>query len=84
MFGNGVGGVPTQGGAALALGWSTAAPSGRPPVAQAGSLLYRGLAIRKPTEAPNGLPTTSRRYSRMPFCATGARGSRTDQTVRVW
>jgi hypothetical protein len=56
--------------------------SGAPaaPVAQAGSLPYRGLAIRQPRENSESLqpaaapPTASRRHSRLTICATtGAR-----------
>ena len=39
-------------------------------VAQTGSLLYRGLVIRGRYLLPNGLPTASRRYSRLTIRAT--------------
>ena len=39
-------------------------------VAQAGSLLCRGLAIRQPLDARPALPTASRQNSRFPICAT--------------
>jgi hypothetical protein len=42
-------------------------------VALAGSLLYRGLAIREALRRSDGPPTASRRNSRLAICATSAR-----------
>ena len=37
---------------------------------------------RKPSTPPNGPPTASRRYGRIPFCATGGLGPPTEHTDR--
>ena len=46
-------------------------------VAQVSNLPYRGFPIRKRCEVQNGLPTGSRRYSRLETCATSACAMRT-------